>query len=29
MSDTLQLKGNLLFKKGYQGDPIQLKMVTG
>lgn len=27
--DTLQLKGNLLFRKGYQGDPIQLKMVTG
>jgi hypothetical protein len=26
---ALQGKGSLLFKKGYQGDPIQLKMITG
>jgi hypothetical protein len=27
--DTLQLEGNLLFKKGHQGDSIQLRMITG
>lgn len=26
---ALQGKGSLLFRKGYQGDPIQLKMITG
>jgi hypothetical protein len=26
---ALQGKGSLLFKRGYQGDPIQLKMITG
>lgn len=27
--DALQSKGSLLFQRGYQGDPIQLKMITG